>query len=115
VSERLGGYFSTFGGNPVACAIGLTVLEVIANEKLMSSAKMVGRSVQLSLQKLMDKHECLGDIRGSGLIWAIEIVNNKRENKPVSNCNCSCFIKYFFLQEPKLATEIMYRLKGKQV
>merc|ERR1719210_2628553 len=81
VSERLGGYFSTFGGNPVACAIGLTVLEVIAN------------------QKLMDKHECLGDIRGSGLIWAIEIVNNKRENKP----------------EPKLATEIMYRLKGKQV
>jgi len=99
VSERLGGYFSTFGGNPVACAIGLTVLEVIANEKLMSSAKMVGRSVQLSLQKLMDKHECLGDIRGSGLIWAIEIVNNKRENKP----------------EPKLATEIMYRLKGKQV
>merc|ERR1719220_2499058 len=99
VSERLGGYFSTFGGNPVACAIGLTVLEVIANEKLMSSAKMVGRSVQLSLQKLVDKHECLGDIRGSGLIWAIEIVNNKRENKP----------------EPKLATEIMYRLKGKQV
>ena len=71
MSERLGGYFSTFGGNPVACAIGLTVLEVwllisfvysisndlqvIANEKLMSSAKMVGRSVQLSLQKLMDK------------------------------------------------------------
>merc|ERR1719481_1854899 len=99
VSERLGGYFSTFGGNPVACAIGLTVLEVIANEKLMSSAKMVGRSLQSSLQKLVDKHECLGDIRGSGLIWAIEIVNNKRENKP----------------EPKLATEIMYRLKGKQV
>jgi len=99
VSERLGGYFSTFGGNPVACAIGLTVLEVIANEKLMSSAKMVGRSLQSSLQKLVDKHQCLGDIRGSGLIWAIEIVNNKRENKP----------------EPKLASEIMYRLKGKQV
>jgi len=99
VSERLGGYFSTFGGNPVACAIGLTVLEVIANEMLMSSAKMVGRSLQSSLHKLMDKHECLGDIRGSGLIWAIEIVDNKRENKP----------------EPKLASEIMYRLKEKQV
>ena len=78
----------------------------------MSSAKMVGRSVQLSLQKLMDKwdnllddfffqsnhfrHECLGDIRGSGLIWAIEIVNNKRENKPVSNCNCSPLYQIFF-------------------
>jgi len=49
--------------------------------------------------KHYSRHECLGDIRGSGLIWAIEIVNNKRENKP----------------EPKLATEIMYRLKGKQV
>ena len=76
-------------------------MQVIGNEKLMSSAKMVGRSLQSSFQKLMDKyeeklnvpplfltnilrHECLGDIRGSGLIWAIEIVNNKRENKPVN-------------------------------
>ena len=37
--------------------------------------------------KHYSRHECLGDIRGSGLIWAIEIVNNKRENKPVSRYN----------------------------
>ena len=72
VSEKLGGYFSTFGGNPAACAIGLSVLEVghakfshdtrhdhilqvISNEKLVSSAKMVGRSLQSSLRKLVDK------------------------------------------------------------
>merc|ERR1712217_440055 len=52
VSERLGGYFSTFGGNPVACAIGLSVLEVIKNEKLISSANRVGRTLQQSLQDL---------------------------------------------------------------
>ena len=62
------------------------------------------------------RHECLGDIRGSGLIWAIEIVDNKRENKPV--LYKFSFINLFLLfpfQEPKLASEIMYRLKEKQV
>ena len=107
-------------------------MQVIGNEKLMSSAKMVGRSLQSSFQKLMDKyeeklnvpylfltkilrHECLGDIRGSGLIWAIEIVNNKRENKPVKLISSCHFYSMFAFQEPKLASEIMYRLKGKQV
>jgi len=99
VSEKLGGYFSTFGGNPAACAIGLSVLEVISNEKLVSSAKMVGRSLQSSLRKLVDKHPMLGDIRGSGLVWGIEVVTNKQENLPDSS----------------LTTDIMYRLKGKQV
>merc|ERR1711994_776151 len=49
VSDRLGGYFSTFGGNPVACAIGMSVLEVIKNEKLISSANRVGKHLQKSL------------------------------------------------------------------
>lgn len=99
VSERLGGYFSTFGGNPVSCAIGLAVLEVITNEKLVSSAKMVGRSMQTQLRILVDKYEILGDVRGSGLLWALEIVGSKADPIP----------------EPELAREVMYRLKGRQV
>lgn len=43
VSRKLGSYFSTFGGNPVSCAIGLAVLDVINNENLMSSARNVGK------------------------------------------------------------------------
>eukprot|EP00092_Neocalanus_flemingeri_P027364 GFUD01029679.1.p1 GENE.GFUD01029679.1~~GFUD01029679.1.p1 ORF type:complete len:562 (+),score=149.73 GFUD01029679.1:180-1865(+) len=99
VSDKLGGYFSTFGGNPVSCAIGLSVFEIIKNEKLVSSAKMVGRHLYKSLQELQSKHRCLGDVRGAGLVQGLEIVNNKEERIPAAN----------------LATEIMYELKMKQV
>ena len=56
VSDRMKhGYFSTFGGSPVACAIGLSVLEVIKNEKLMSSANMVGKHFLKSLNDIKEK------------------------------------------------------------
>jgi len=99
VSDRLGGYFSTFGGNPVACAIGLSVLEVIKNEKLISSANRVGRTLQQGLQELKDRFSCVGDVRGKGLMQAIEIVNNKEERLPA----------------PDTASEIMFGLKTRQV
>jgi len=99
VSETLGGYFSTFGGNPVSCAIGLSVFEIVQNEKLVSSAKMVGRHLHKSLQELQLKHRCIGDVRGAGLVQGIEIVNNKEERIPAAN----------------FTTEIMYALKLKQV
>jgi len=99
VSEKLGGYFSTFGGNPVSCSIGLSVLDIITNEKLVSSANMVGRHLHKSLEDLHMKYESLGDVRGCGLLQALEIVNNKQDKLPA----------------PDLATEIMFGLKGKQV
>jgi len=99
VSDRLGGYFSTFGGNPVACATGLSVLEVIKNEKLISSANRVGRTLQQGLQELKDRFSCVGDVRGKGLMQAIEIVNNKEERLPA----------------PDTASEIMFGLKTRQV
>ena len=56
VSDKMKhGYFSTFGGSPVACAIGLSVLEVIRNEKLMSSANMVGKHFLRSLNEIKEK------------------------------------------------------------
>ena len=79
------GYFSTFGGNPVACSIGLAVLRVLKNEKLKSSANNVGRVLASLLSNIMNKYpEKVGDIRGQGLIWALEIVqdNNSKEADP---------------------------------
>jgi len=99
VSEKLGGYFSTFGGNPVSCAIGLSVFEIVKNEKLVSSAKMVGKHLHKSLEEIKQKYPCVGDIRGGGLLLGIEIVNNKDDLIP----------------DDKLASEIMFRLKLKQV
>jgi len=100
ISDRLeNGYFSTFGGNPVACAIGLSVLEVIKNEKLMSSANRVGKYLQRSLQGIKEKFDCVGDVRGTGLMHGIEIVNNKEERIP----------------DPSLASRIMSEMKMKQI
>jgi len=99
ISDKLGGYFSTFGGNPVACAIGLSVLEIIKNEKLMSSANIVGKHLNKSLHQIKEKFDVVGDVRGSGLIQAIEIVNNKQERLPDSD----------------LASEIMFTMKNKNI
>ncbi|MEO8712873.1 MAG: aminotransferase class III-fold pyridoxal phosphate-dependent enzyme [Parafilimonas sp.] len=80
-------FFSSFGGNPVSCAIGLSVLEVIEEEKLQAHAKMVGdyyTSLFLSLQK---KYACIGDIRGSGLFLGVEIVkeNNGETDRKLAH------------------------------
>ena len=79
------GYFSTFGGNPVSCSIGLAVLRVLKNEKLKSSANNVGRFLASLLSNLQLKYsEKVGDIRGQGLIWAFEIVkDSSKEADPV--------------------------------
>jgi len=98
ISERLGGYFSTFGGNPVSCAIGLTVLEVIRNEKLACSAKMVGRHLHSTLVGVRERHACLGSVRGAGLVLGLEVVDPD-SGQP----------------DPDLTTEIMYGMKARQV
>lgn len=100
VSKKLGAYFSTFGGNPVSCAIGLAVLDVINNENLMSSARNVGKMLQDQLSELRTKYpQWLGDIRGRGLVIGLEIVSDAETKAPNS----------------PLAVNIMYNLKAEKV
>ena len=67
-------FFSSFGGNPVSCAIGLSVLEVIEEEELQKNAKVVGDFYQSLLRDLQNDYPCIGDVRGSGLFIGVEIV-----------------------------------------
>jgi 4-aminobutyrate aminotransferase-like enzyme/Ser/Thr protein kinase RdoA (MazF antagonist) len=67
-------YFNTFGGNPVSCAIGLAVLDVIAEEQLQANAFQVGIHLMDGLRGLMDKYPLIGDMRGLGLFVGIELV-----------------------------------------
>src|SRR5439155_23108998 len=60
-------YFNTFGGNPVSCAIGLAVLDVIAEEGLQENAQRVGTHLMEGMRALMEKHVLIGDVRGLGL------------------------------------------------
>lgn len=67
-------YFNTFGGNPVACFIGLSVLDVIEEEGLQANALKAGAHLLAGLRALMDKHPLIGDVRGLGLFIGIELV-----------------------------------------
>ncbi|MDN3203280.1 aminotransferase class III-fold pyridoxal phosphate-dependent enzyme [Algoriphagus sediminis] len=67
-------FFSSFGGNPVSCAIGLSVLEVIEEEGLQQNAKEVGDHYMKLFRELSEQTDCIGDVRGSGLFIGVEIV-----------------------------------------
>lgn len=73
-------FFSSFGGNPVSCAIASAVLDVIEEEGLQKNAKEVGDYYKALLIDLQSTYDCIGDVRGSGLFLGVEIVkNNSKE------------------------------------
>ncbi|XP_005100294.1 5-phosphohydroxy-L-lysine phospho-lyase isoform X1 [Aplysia californica] len=82
IADSLGDFSSTFGGNPVACAIGRAVLDVIENEKLTSSAKNVGKCLKDGFKAIQPKHPMIGDVRGVGMMIGIELVMDKESKKP---------------------------------
>lgn len=77
-------YFNTFGGNPVSAAAALAVLDVIEQESLQKNALDVGDHIVQGLKDLAGQHECIGDIRGTGLFLALELVDDRDEKTPAS-------------------------------
>ncbi|XP_011565136.3 alanine--glyoxylate aminotransferase 2, mitochondrial [Plutella xylostella] len=67
-------YFNTFGGNPLASAVGKAVLEVIEEEKLQENSKHMGEYFVQQLKQLQSTHSFIGDVRGKGLMLGIEFV-----------------------------------------
>ena len=66
------GYFNTFGGNPVAAAAGLAVLDVIEDEGLIENAREIGGYFRAGLHEIAGRHPSIGDVRGAGLFIGIE-------------------------------------------
>ncbi|MGA7212990.1 MAG: aminotransferase class III-fold pyridoxal phosphate-dependent enzyme [Terrimicrobiaceae bacterium] len=75
-------HFNTFGGNPIATAIGKAVLEVIEREKLQENALRLGGYLLAGLEKLKQKHALIGDVRGKGLLLGIELVKDHATKEP---------------------------------
>jgi 4-aminobutyrate aminotransferase len=88
-----GSHASTFGGNPVACAAALAVLEVIREEHLLDNANKQGDHAMRRLSEFSETNSIVGEVRGKGLMIGLELVEDKETRKPA----------------PKKASEIMLR------
>ncbi len=78
-----GAHASTFGGNPVCIAAALKTIELLENG-LTENARIVGDYLQNGLRTLQDKYDCIGDVRGLGLMVGVEFIEEKETNKPAS-------------------------------
>ena len=92
-------YFNTYGGNPVYCAVGLAVLDVIEKENLQGNAVRVGTYLMELLSEQKAKHPLIGDIRGVGLFIGIDLVKDREKRTPAT----------------AEAQHIIYEMKGKGV
>ena len=75
-------YFNTFGGNPVSAAIGLAVLDVIRDERLMAHCDAMGARLMGGVRNLAARHQAIGDVRGLGLFCGIELVQDQSTLAP---------------------------------
>ena len=77
-------YFNTFGGNPVSCAAAMAVLQEIDDKGLVANAYSVGEYARERMDDLAARHEVIGDVRGSGLIFGAEMVKDRATKVPAS-------------------------------
>lgn len=77
-------HFNTFGGNPVVCAQGRAVLQVIEREGLQQNSLSVGNHLLAGFRGLSEKHHIIGDVRGKGLMIGVELVKDRTTKEPAT-------------------------------
>jgi 4-aminobutyrate aminotransferase len=73
---------STYGGNPVACAAGIAVLETIEREGLVENAAARGAELRAGLDRIAAEEPRIGDVRGPGLMIGVELVTDRNTREP---------------------------------
>ncbi|KAL6902048.1 hypothetical protein ACP4OV_004924 [Aristida adscensionis] len=81
-------YFNTFGGNPLCTAGGLAVLRVLEKERLQENAFVVGAYLKDRLRGLQEKHDIIGDVRGTGFMLGVELVTDRQLKTPAKDEIC---------------------------
>jgi 4-aminobutyrate aminotransferase-like enzyme len=77
-------YFNSFGGNPVSCAVGHAVLDVIEGEDLQANAQATGEFLLQNLRDLSERVDAIGDVRGAGLFIGVELVADRDTREPAT-------------------------------
>ncbi|HEX2647043.1 MAG TPA: 4-aminobutyrate--2-oxoglutarate transaminase [Candidatus Dormibacteraeota bacterium] len=77
-----GGLGGTYGGNPVACAAGLAVMDVMRDEKLPERAARIGSVIEERMQSWANDNELIGDVRGVGAMMGMELVRDRKSKEP---------------------------------
>ncbi len=89
-----GSHASTFGGNPLSCRAAMATIELLENN-LMKNAVNQGERLQKGLRKMQATFECMGDVRGKGLMVAVELVKDRHTKKPATDWKGSIIKKSF--------------------
>jgi taurine--2-oxoglutarate transaminase len=75
----------TYSGHPLACAAAVETINVMSDERIVEHAADLGRDVLgPGLRELMERHPCVGDVRGVGAFWAVELVRNRETKEPLA-------------------------------
>jgi adenosylmethionine-8-amino-7-oxononanoate aminotransferase len=93
----------TFGGHPVSCAVGLANLDIFAKEDLCGNVRAHEDAFESMLRRVMDGSPIVGDVRGDGYFWAIELVKDKETKAEFDRQECETLIRGFL--SPRLYEE----------
>lgn len=101
--EREGYFFSSSGGSPVSCAIGMAVLDIIEDEGLQENAHVVGDHLKARLQALCERHPIAGAVHGMGLYLGLEFVRDRETLAPATEetaAICDRLLDFGILMQP---------------
>jgi 4-aminobutyrate aminotransferase/4-aminobutyrate aminotransferase/(S)-3-amino-2-methylpropionate transaminase len=86
---------TTYGGNPMACAAGYATLEVFQEENILSNVNRVGAFLMARMKALKESHRIIGDVRGKGLLLAIDLVKDRSTREPFTEAGKMVYEKAF--------------------
>lgn len=90
----------TYSSHPISCAAAIACMKVYQEDNLIENAANMGKVLERGLRQLQEKHPCVGDVRGIGLFWLMELVKNRETREPMNGFN-------------KPVTEPMAKVAGK--
>jgi alanine-glyoxylate transaminase/(R)-3-amino-2-methylpropionate-pyruvate transaminase len=83
--------FHTYGSNPMACAAGRAVLQVIREDDMIANAARVGAVLKAHMEDMMQRHQIIGNVRGKGFMMAMEMVKDRRTREPAPEATARIF------------------------